>query len=241
MDENKLFTQLLFSRDHLRNKPWTGIGSAIFVYLDGGFYLLTAAHVLLDNQGYACLLNINGKPIDLAGYKAEKNEEMDICAIRLEEQDYNEISKNTFFITEDMLRSEEALESKIILMGYPRSRNRSKLRDQRFQPTVWQHISIDALEKHKPKIEEYREYHFAAAYDPKNTENKNGVKERTPDKLNGISGGIALEFFMNADGDLRYCPLGMIQGMNSKSKIIYGATLRYLFLWLKHNSMNFQH
>ncbi len=242
MNQNKLFTQLLFSRDHVRNQNWNGIGSAIFIYLDGAFYLLTAAHVFTENLGFGCYLNINGTPIDLARYQIKKNSELDIAAIRLEEQDYIAIAEHTFFITESMLRNkgEEAVERKIILMGYPRSKNRAKLRNQGIQTTVWQHISIDCTEKHNPEYEEHRSLCFAAAYDPKNTENKHGKKERAPEKLNGISGGVAIEFFINTDDKLRYCPMGMIQGMSSKSKLVYGVTINHLFLWLEHNAASFE-
>lgn len=241
MENEKLFTQLLFSRDHERKKNWIGIGSATFVHLDNKFFLITAAHVFSENQKYACLLNINGTPINLAYYKIEKNSEMDIAAICLEEKDYLAIAEHTFFVTEDMLRpnSEEAQATSIILMGYPSSRNKEKFRDTGFTPTLWRHISIDCSEKLQLKNEHYQSCYFATAYDPKNTENEHRKRERTPDSPRGISGGIALELSITTIGTLRLAPIGMIQGIKQKSHLIYGITFKYIFAWLRHNSAYF--
>jgi hypothetical protein len=239
MNQEKLFTQLLYSRDHNRNKPWEGIGSAVFLHLDSAFYLVTAAHVLADNKGFSTLLNINGTSIDLAHYKVEKFTELDVAAVKLEETDYMLISEGTIFITEDMLRTETTDKKEIILMGYPRSRNKAKFRGTGFQPMLWRHFTVDCTEELELSNNNYKPFYFAAAYDPKKTEDSSGEKSRTPDKLPGISGGISLELYANAAEHLKLAPLGMIQAMSSKSKLIYGITFRYIFEWLRANSSHF--
>lgn len=236
--ENTFVRNTLPIYSESRKNKLDHIGTSILLNINKTYFVVTAGHVIDNCENFLPCLQIGKHLQGLEGFyvtmtndKGNRSDDIyDFAFAKLTIDDAKTIGLDRFIDINFLLQNSRLIKlDYFTFLGYPNSKNKVKIRI--IPKPVSFRSSLIGLEEYR-KSQYKQNDHIAISHEKKNVADEDGSKRTLP-KLVGMSGGLALQWYINYNTHFRklsIMPLlaGVVVDKNDNNSIFYATRIEII-------------